>query len=308
MGYLVEADGGTLFLDEVGELARDVQSMLLRTLETGELRELGATGSRHVDVRVIAATDADISRLIEERGFSEPLLHRLGEYVIQVPPLRDRMEDIGLLLVHFVRATLRELGAEHRIEFNGRDDVSWLDAGLVARLLRYQWPGNVRQLLNVSRQLAIAGHGEAVASATPHIEDLMADSRAERWTKVPGARSTHGVSSHSAHGAGDGPSATSPRESAPDSRRLNEISDAELEMALRKSGWRRDVAAKALGISRTSIYALIQRSGLVRNASEITEGEIERVRQTHGGDVDAMADSLRVSPRALKLRMKQLAS
>ena len=105
-GFFLRASGGTLFMDEVGETPPDLQVMLLRTLETQEIQAVGASRSRRVDVRLVAATDADLERMTEDGGFRLPLLHRLAGYEIRVTPLRERRDDIARLFFYFIRALL----------------------------------------------------------------------------------------------------------------------------------------------------------------------------------------------------------
>src|SRR5690606_584647 len=109
-GVFVRADGGTLFLDEIGEAPPEVQPALLRALEEGEVWPVGAARARSVSVRVGAATDADLSARIADGRFRAPLLHRLAGYVIHLPPLRERRDDIPRLLVHFLRRELAAAG------------------------------------------------------------------------------------------------------------------------------------------------------------------------------------------------------
>src|SRR5262249_8032126 len=145
-GMFVRAHGGTLFLDEVGETPYDIQPALLRVLETGEVTPLGSSKSQMVDVRLGAATDADLELQISESGLREALFHRLAGYQLLVPPLRERRDDIGRLLLQFLRDELDSTGDLKRLL--DQTDAPWLPASLVARLVRYSWPGNVRQLRN----------------------------------------------------------------------------------------------------------------------------------------------------------------
>jgi two-component system, NtrC family, response regulator GlrR len=140
-GAFLEADGGTIFLDELGELPLDLQPKLLRVLEGGTVRRVGEDKHRRVDVRVIAATHRDLEAEIEAGKFRRDLYYRLAVVLVQVPPLRDRLDDIPLLANHFVKGM-------------GRGDFE-LPRGLMARFAAYHWPGNVRELRNlVERALA----------------------------------------------------------------------------------------------------------------------------------------------------------
>ena len=134
------ADGGTLFLDEIATASLAVQEKILRVIEYGSFERVGGNEVHHVDVRVIAATNADLPALAEEGRFRSDLLDRLAFDVVTVPALRERAEDIPLLAEHFARGMTRELGRE---VFQG------FTAAAIARLMAYLWPGNVRELKNV---------------------------------------------------------------------------------------------------------------------------------------------------------------
>jgi DNA-binding NtrC family response regulator len=137
-GAFESADGGTLFLDEIGELPVEVQPMLLRVLETGEVRPVGEDQSRHVTVRVIAATNRDLSREVQEGRFREDLFYRLAVVRLYVPPLRDRLEDIEPLARRFATAA----------------GVGVLPQDVLERLRSRPWPGNVRELRNAIQSYA----------------------------------------------------------------------------------------------------------------------------------------------------------
>lgn len=297
LGYFREGNGGTLFLDEVGECPADVQPMLLRALETGEIQPVGSARSFQVDTRVISATDADLEGAAADGKFREPLLHRLAECVIHVPPLRARREDVGRLLLHFLLHDLDGLGALDKLD-PGTLEKPWLSAKVVARLAQHDWPGNVRQLRNVARQLAIAGRNEKRLRLTPAIETELSRGLGERHS-VPEA-----ISSESPPPSGVEHDRPAPPRAK--NRRLEDISEDELIAALKANGWKREAAAQALGISRTSIYELISKSTRIKKASELLTAEIEATRAACGGNLRQMANELGVSERGLKLRMREL--
>ncbi len=293
-GYFQRAHGGTLFLDEIGETPADVQVLLLRALETREVQPVGAADPIQVDVRVVAATDAALEQAIAEGRFRAPLLHRLTGYELRLPSLRERREDIGRLLVHFLREELETFGEEQRLAPAGPRDRPWLDAMLVARLTRHSWPGNIRQLRNVARHLVITGRGASRLRLTPEIAALLGDS-------------------HDGPAAGViEPSAVSPLSPAPadepsrPSRRPSDIDEDELLEVLREHRFQPRPAAAALGISRTSLYAMIDKSPKIRKAGDLTGEEIEACRQRCAGDLDAMAAELEVSRKGLRRRMTDL--
>jgi PAS domain S-box-containing protein len=144
-GRFETADGATIFLDEVGELPLDVQAKLLRVLEQGTFERLGSTQSMQVDVRVIAATNQELSRLSETGGFRKDLYYRLNVFPIHISPLRERPEDIPPLVWHFVRQFEHKMG--RRIDHIPRSDMN--------ELMGYAWPGNVRELKNLIERAMI---------------------------------------------------------------------------------------------------------------------------------------------------------
>ena len=142
-GLIRTAKDGTLFLDEVGELGLDLQPKLLRFLESGEINPLGETSPFNVDVRIVAATNANLERLVEEGRFREDLFYRLNVICLSIPPLRERRDEIPGLVHHFVAKAAGEFG-------KGRVRVA---EETMERLLLYSWPGNVRQLQNELRRM-----------------------------------------------------------------------------------------------------------------------------------------------------------
>ena len=144
-GYFGAADKGTLFLDEVGELPLATQARLLRVLENGEYIPVGATEVRKTNVRIVAATNVNIQRAISEGRFREDLYYRLNEVPMQIPPLRERGEDIVLLF----RLFAMQMAEEYRM-----DKVVLTDEAKQV-LMRYKWPGNIRQLKNITRQISV---------------------------------------------------------------------------------------------------------------------------------------------------------
>ena len=138
VGKLLLADGGTLFLDEVGEMSLRMQGLLLRFLENGEIQAVGSDAVRHVDVRVVAATNRNLTELVRAGQFREDLMYRLQVIHIHVPPLRERRRDIRPLAVHFIARSKRTVSLT---------EDAW------KALERYRWPGNVRELQNVVEQL-----------------------------------------------------------------------------------------------------------------------------------------------------------
>ena len=152
LGRFELAQGGTVFLDEIGSLRLDLQTKLLRALQEREIERLGGVRAVPIDVRVLAATNVNLRAAVKAREFREDLYYRLNVVPIHVPPLRDRREDISLLIEHFVRKTAREC---HR-------EVRGVSAGALEVLARYDWPGNVRELENVIHRAVVLAHGPVI--------------------------------------------------------------------------------------------------------------------------------------------------
>jgi two-component system nitrogen regulation response regulator GlnG len=292
-GYFQRADGGTLFLDEIGEAPAEVQVMLLRVLETGEIQRIGGQEPQRVSVRLIAATDADLEEAVREERFREPLLHRLSGYEISVAPLRQRREDFGRLFFHFLREELRALGQEKRLVSDEEGGPLWLAASIVARLARHPWPGNVRQLRNVARELAIGSRAFDTAQVGPQTERLLQEV-ASKPAPAPGPP--------------PGPQPEPSRQKTPAGtyRSPSEITRDELLEALRANRWELKGAAGSLGISRPSLYLLLEKYPEIRTARDLSRAEILECQQVCGDDLDAMADHLEVSRKGLQQKMKEI--
>jgi len=176
VGRFEQADGGTLFLDEIGDMSPALQTRLLRVLAESEFYRVGGQASIKVDVRVIAATNQDLARAVKEARFREDLYHRLNVIRINTPPLRQRREDIPLLLRHYLAEAAREL----------ETSAKSIDAGALELLQSYDWPGNVRQLVNATRRLTVTAPGGAIST-----QDIPADlggslsmhHAAQEWTR-----------------------------------------------------------------------------------------------------------------------------
>ena len=155
-GFFAEADGGTLFLDEVGNLPYGVQMQLLRTLQEKKIRPVGSATDREVDVRIVTATNEDLLKAIAAGRFREDLYHRINEFSIAVPPLRERSEDIALYAVHFMK--------EANIELEKKATIITQEA--LSHLTQYGWPGNLRELRNVIRRAVLFCRDGQITSAT----------------------------------------------------------------------------------------------------------------------------------------------
>ncbi len=151
-GRIRAATGGTLFLDEIGELPLAIQAKLLRFLENGECQAVGESQVERVDARIIAATNRDLYQQVREGKFREDLYYRLNVVPLQLPPLRQRRDDIAPLLLAFSR----ELAARHRL------DPPMFDKKVVQRLESYPWPGNIRELRNLCERMVILHHSKTI--------------------------------------------------------------------------------------------------------------------------------------------------
>ncbi len=288
-GYFQRADGGTLFLDEVGETPLEVQVLLLRALETQEIQPVGSEELRRVDVRLIAATDSDLERAVQAGRFRAPLIHRLAGYEIRLPPLRQRRDDVGRLFFHFLREELAGQGEAGRLA-TPPEERPWVPANLVARFAEFDWPGNVRQLRNAVRQIAIAGRDAGEPGMWLQVERLLQE-------PPPAAVDLDAGPTR------DVPCKPPPQ---PAKRKSYRSLEDELITALRAHRWRIQRAAADLGISRGSLYDRIEKSSQLRKAVDLSQEEIQACRERCGGDLDAMVAVLEVSKRGLQRRMTQL--
>jgi len=275
MGYFRTADRGVLFLDEIGEASSEIQALLLRSLETSQVTPVGRQVPVTVDVRLVAATDADLEDLIENRSFKAPLLHRLAGYEIFIPPLRQRREDIGRLFRHFVFQELQKPGMKAQLTGKDPRAPAWLPAALCASLALYSWPGNVRQFRNTVRQLLIDNRHKPTLQANKRLTEML---------------------SRKAQAA---PSSPLPF------RKPHSVTDAELRSALKENQWKIKGTARTLGIVRSSLYDLLKRFN-IPTVSELDNQTITDCYNRFNGDLDAMVVFLEVSKNALRNRIKSL--
>ncbi len=218
-GWFELADGGTLFLDEIGDMPGTLQAKLLRVLEDGEITPIGATQPKRVDVRVITATNADLSGKIADGAFRQDLYYRLARYVVETPPLRGRREDIPLLAAHFLEMFSGEMGRT----------PPTLEADALARLAAHSFPGNVRELKNVVERALIASGGGAIRREHLQLLDFASE---------PPVRETFAA-----------------RESASElPLNLDEAEQALIQRALEQTGGNVAEAARLLGVNRSRIY------------------------------------------------------
>ncbi len=219
-GKFEQADTGTVFLDEIGDVPGSIQVKLLRVLQEREFERLGSNVTRHIDVRVIAATNQDLRAALEQGTFREDLYYRLNVVPLNIPPLRERKQDIPFLANHFIRKLAPETGCR----------VESLTEAAIDKLVGYHWPGNVRELENViERSLVMCGGTQLDAS----------DIRLEDAPRPKGAHADSGF--------------------LPPGMSLDEYEQELIREALRRAGGNKSQAARLLGLTRNALrYRLTQ--------------------------------------------------
>jgi DNA-binding NtrC family response regulator len=237
-GLVRSAVGGTLFLDEIGDLPLDVQPKLLRFLEQSEIMPIGETRPQRVDVRVLAATNADLEQRVAEGKFREDLYYRLSVIRIHVPPLRDRREEIPHLSTFFLREALERLG---------KPDIQLSSQALEA-FSQYWWPGNVRQLKNeIQRAVAMSAPGGTIEPA--HLSPEITSTRLGTLGAMPGAPGGGSI-----HRPGSLPASLAAA--------VEQVERELIQTALDRSSGNISETARALGLTRRGLYLKLRRLGL----------------------------------------------
>ncbi|GAB4562356.1 MAG: hypothetical protein Tsb0020_10630 [Haliangiales bacterium] len=299
-GYFRAADGSTLFLDEIGELKDDVQVMLLRVLETKQVTALGSQRDEQVDVRVIAATDADLEAKSERGEFRAPLLHRLSQYVIDIPPLRQRRDDIARLMMHFLGIELRQHDQADLLR--QRVPQPWLPMDIVVQMVRYDWTGNVRELKNFVATLVVNNLDKSSASLSPHWQK-----RLDRERQSPAPSAAAAASATTSNAPGRAAPATPPLTRRALARKpLDELTGDDIIAALESNDYELRRAARQLGISHNTLAKLRAELTSLRAVKDISDDEIQTCGDRHHGDISTMAAKLGVSRRALLKRLKKM--
>lgn len=234
IGRFEQADRGTLFLDEIGDMSAALQTRLLRVLAESEFYRVGGQSSIKVDVRVIAATNQDLARAVRDGRFREDLYHRLNVIRIDTPPLRERREDIPLLLKHYLAEAAQELGTGGKT----------LSSEAVELLTGYDWPGNVRQLVNAARRLTVTAPGSVITAG-----DIPADLGGDRGK---GPQWTDGLASWAEDKLRAGDAHPLLEEAVPAFERTL------IRIALARSRGHRQEAAKLLGWGRNTLTRKIR--------------------------------------------------
>jgi formate hydrogenlyase transcriptional activator len=224
IGHFQAADGGTLFLDEIGELPLELQPKLLRAIQEQEFERLGSSQTTRVDVRIVAATNQNLEQMVSERRFRMDLYYRLNVFPIEIPPLRERADDIPLLVHHFLRTS----------KCRQAESIERVSNDLMVALVKYDWPGNIRELQNFIQRSVILTKGGVELRAP--IAELT-----NKGISIPAAGT------------------------------LADANRAHIISTLRETNWvvgGRNGAAARLGLNRTTLISKMQKLGISREAAE----------------------------------------
>jgi len=224
-GVFEQAQGGTLFLDEIGELPLDLQPKLLRVLEAGEIKRVGGSQLIDVDVRVVAATHRDLAQDVRNGRFREDLFFRLYVVPIKLPPLRERPQDISLLVGHFLA-----------IEFAGTGKRKSIDRSAIDVLVDYPWPGNIRELKNVIGRAVLDCKTPTISAGDLQFSPL-------------------GIRDQTRHEGGE-------HSLKPFSRTLKDVEKEKILTELKRNNWNKKATAKVLGIAKSTLHEKIKKYGI----------------------------------------------
>lgn len=221
-GLFEVVDGGTLFLDEVGDMPMPMQAKLLRTLENGEIMPVGANEIRHVDVRMVAATRRDLREMVEKGEFRDDLFYRLNQVCIRLPPLRERREDVPLLVEHFLRLATEAHGKK----------IESVAPEVIRKLAGHQWLGNARELRSVVEAMVVEADG-------PHLmpDDLPEHIRGSTEIVPAGLPNTAGLT-------------------------MEQLESLHIANTLKLTGGNREKTARMLGIGARTLYRKLREYGL----------------------------------------------
>ncbi|HXG38052.1 MAG TPA: sigma-54 dependent transcriptional regulator [Bacteroidota bacterium] len=235
-GLVEVANGGTLFLDEVGDISPMTQPKLLRFLETGEFRRVGGTTSMKVDVRVISATNKNLQNEVKAGRFREDLLYRLNVVSIRLPSLRERKDDIPLLVDYFLKR-------------KSKGNPKKISPAALEVLQRYDWPGNVRELEHVIEGATVISQNDTLEPS-----DLWINAALSAATRISGTVTS--------------PPLTTPDNGVSELLSLEELEKIHIEKILRHNRWNRVKTAQMLGITPKTLYLKIKRYGLKAHREE----------------------------------------
>lgn len=274
IGYFQQAEGGTLFLDEIGDAAAEVQPQLLRALQQREIQAVGGP-IKQVDVRVVSATDAELDG--QGSDFKAALRHRLGACEITLPPLREHPEDIGELLLYFLRESAAAAARDDFLpDIHTPAPVIATWAVLYFAFLSYHWPGNVRELANFAQQVVLASEGTPVLNEHLRAAMMQGDTPASSFS----GRLKR--------------------------RKMQDVDDDTFEQAMLANECDIFRVAQQLGVSRAAVYRRIEASPRYCLASEIPSQDLQRLMTEHAGDTATVARQLRVSHNSLRNQLRKL--
>jgi transcriptional regulator with PAS, ATPase and Fis domain len=239
VGKFELANGGTIFLDEIGDMSPFMEAKLLRVLQEGEIQKIGAQAPKKVDVRVIAATNADLRAKVKRGEFRKDLYYRLEGISVTIPPLRDRPGDVDLLIGHLLPRLAAKAGKV----------TAGMDAEVRSCLQRYDWPGNVRELVNVLQAAVSLASGPTITwrDIPPHFAEIV----------NPGSGAPAGIPGDD-HGRLEVPVFPLPGPDASASR-LDELEKAAIQEALRDTSGNKRRAALLLGMARSTFYEKLKK-------------------------------------------------
>ncbi|MFV0422166.1 sigma 54-interacting transcriptional regulator [Oleidesulfovibrio sp.] len=252
-GRFETAEGGTIFLDEIGDISMRIQVLLLRFLESKEFERVGDTKPRRADVRIVAATNADLGRRIQEGTFRADLFYRLNVTNIHLPPLRERREDIPLLVQHFTERCNRELGTQ----------VGGVDEGAMAALVSAPWPGNVRELKHTLEHACVLCRQGYISPAHLPAELMQVPSAQMAAGRDRGQVPDMVLADSSGSGNGTVPTATPAGQNAvnfivPSGFGRKKLDEATIRDAINQAGGNKALAARMLGVGRATLYRKMQ--------------------------------------------------
>ncbi len=234
-GKLEQASGGTLFLDEIGDMSLLVQAKVLRVLQEKRIVRVGGRDKIEVDVRIIAATNADLEKAVRERRFREDLYYRLSVVTVEIPPLRERPEDLPAFVAYFLE----------RLNETARRPIRGVTEEVMDLFRRYTWPGNIRELENTLERAALFAKGDSIG-----IEDLP-----ERLAAKPEARGEFAL--------------------PPDGIVLEDVERDLIVQALERTGWKKSAAARLLGLTRRALGYRVEKFGLAAPGAAAGAGDAD---------------------------------
>lgn len=231
-GILEDADGGTIFLDEISAMDLKAQAKVLRVIEYGEFRRVGGNKSRRVDVRFIVSSNKDLKEETEKGKFRKDLYHRLTAFPIEVPPLKDRKDDIPILANYFLNKIVKDL----------RREIPLISGEAMKYLMEYSYPGNIRELKNMIERMVILCNDRNIGVEDLPLEIKMKSDTVENKTVI-GVGPLKNILEQEIYA-------------------LDDVEKVVIAMALQKTRWNKQETSKLLGIGRTTLYEKIRKYGL----------------------------------------------